>query len=177
MALDPGWAALLGAGVGGIVTLGATGLGVLGQRRERREAVALDDHRRDLDRRRDLYAECLQAVHACQAAMASGIGEQTVRIANRAAHGAPAEVDAPSVDAAIERLRSESAALNAYAARLDLIAPLSVCSPFASVVNVLFVRTQEIIKFLKAEPPERPRSIVTHARELLVSMHDAVNDA
>jgi hypothetical protein len=56
VALDPGWSAIIGAAVG---SLGTLGVGAL-ERMGRRHAEDREDHIRDLDRRRELYARCIE---------------------------------------------------------------------------------------------------------------------
>jgi hypothetical protein len=108
VALDPGWAAIGGAAVG---SLGTVGIGLL-ERIGRRHVEDREDHVRDLDRRRELYAECIELEReyhqiAADVSFALQLGE---------------DVEQGDRDG----LLSVHGRFTALAARIDLLAPASV---------------------------------------------------
>lgn len=116
VSLDPAWAAIIGAGVGVVGTLGVSLLDRIGQLRERREGHRREDHLRLIDERRSLYVDCLKAADGALAALVG--------------YDFACELREEALSDDLERIKHASTGMGDSRARLDLMAPEAVRRPF-----------------------------------------------
>jgi hypothetical protein len=141
MALDAGLAAIVGAGVAGLLGLGQTYLVTRNDRlqrdadraerqRERDEDVRLNAHQREIDKRRELYVEAVAAVDRAQTAL---LGYQYGRDLERQAEKEDwPNFGYPDVTDDIEEAR---AALAGLLPRLAPAIPTAVLRPFGDITS------------------------------------------